>query len=95
MTHQELRESAYEIINILIAKRCYIKGFGKKFRVMDENHNPVQNISQAQMDTLFRNNIISQDRFIYRPRVIANPFSSPLSIKIPVKLTENEHTEGK
>lgn len=83
MTQSELRQSVFELINICIAKNCYIKGFGDKFRVMDAEHNPVKNIDKRQMEILKLNNIFVLHGLVWNLRVLANPFQIPLQIELP------------
>lgn len=89
MTQAELKEFSFKLINTLIAKQCYIKGYGKMFRVVDGKHNPEINITKAQMDVLVVNKIIQQYDLIWVLIVAANPFESFHSIKLP-KQYQNE-----
>src|SRR6187549_2368876 len=65
MTQQETREYIFRLINTLIEKQCYIKGFGDKFRIVDKEHNPIMNIPRNQMNILKLNNIVSLNGLIY------------------------------
>lgn len=85
MTQSELKESVFALIDKMIVKNCYIKGYGTLFRVCDQNHNPLQNITKLQMDTLVHNDIVILDRLVWRLNVLANPFAHQIDIKLPEK----------
>lgn len=83
MTQSELRQFIHKLITTLIAKNCYIKGYGDKFRIMDEKHNPVQNISKLEMKVLQINNIVKLTGITYHLNVIANPFAHAIDVRLP------------
>lgn len=83
MTQQETREHIFRLINTLIEKQCYIKGFGDKFRICDKDHNPVMNIPRNQMNILKLNNIVSQHGLIHTLDILENPFKHQIEVQIP------------
>lgn len=83
MTQQETREFIFKLINTLISKQCYIKGFGEKFRVCDSNHNPLTNISRQHFNILKLNKIVSLHGLIYTLDVFENPFKHQIEIQLP------------
>jgi hypothetical protein len=85
MTQQELRQSTFALINKLVALNCYIKGYGDKFRVCDENHNPVTNITKEQMNVLKENNIVRGNDLIHVLNVTKNPYNISGEIILPKK----------
>lgn len=84
MTQQELREFVLKLTKTLVAKKCYIKGYGDKFRVIDENHNPELNIDKRTHKVLEFNNIIQRDNLIWRVIVTASPFAHAIDVKLPI-----------
>ncbi len=85
MTQQETREHIFRLINTLIEKQCYIKGFGDKFRIVDKYHNPITNIPRNQMNILKLNNIVSLNGLIYTLDVFENPFKHQIEVQLPKK----------
>lgn len=85
MTQQETKEHIISLTNTLIQKKCYIKGFGDKFRICDEHHNPVMNIPKHQFEILVENNIVRREGLIHVLNVAANPFKHYLEVKLPIK----------
>lgn len=82
MTQLELKEFSFKLINTLVSKQCYIKGYGTLYRVCDKDHNPVINITKQQMQVLKHNEIIHQDGLTWILDVDKNPFDSYHSIKL-------------
>jgi len=74
MTQQELRDFTFQLTDTMIRKNCYIKGYGKLYRVMDQHHNPEINITKTQFDTLRLNKIVQPAGLIWTLAVIANPY---------------------
>lgn len=89
MTQQDLRESVFRLINTLIEKKCYIKGYGSIYRIVDENHNPVKNIIKDEFNALLSNGIVIQNGLIFVLDVLTNPFNHPVDIKSLGKHKEN------
>ena len=85
MTQQEVREFTFKLINNMVTKKCYIKGNGDKFRVVDSTHSPFINIDKMIMKILQFNKIVVRAGLIYQLDVVANPFSHPIDIKLPNK----------
>lgn len=85
MTQRELQETTFELINTLVNRQCYIKGYGEKFRVMDKDHHAITNITKQQFKILEHNDIVIRDGLIHVLNILANPFSAPISIKLPNK----------
>lgn len=85
MTQQEVREFTFKLINNMVTKKCYIKGNGDKFRVVDSTHSPFINIDKMIMKILQFNKIVVRAGLIYQLDVLANPFSHPIDIKLPNK----------
>ncbi len=85
MTQQEVREFTFKLINNMVTKKCYIKGYGDKFRVVDSTHSPFINIDKMIMKILQFNKIVVRSGLIYQLDVLANPFSHPIDIKLPNK----------
>lgn len=85
MTQQEVREFTFKLINNMVTKKCYIKGYGDKFRVVDITHSPFINIDKMIMKILQFNKIVVRAGLIYQLDVVANPFSHPIDIKLPNK----------
>lgn len=83
MTQQETKEYIFRLINTLIEKQCYIKGFGDKFRIVDKEHNPIMNIPRNQMNILKLNNIVSLHGLIYTLDVFENPFKHQIEVQLP------------
>lgn len=88
MTNEELRSFTFNLINTLISKQCYIKGYGKQYRVCDKDHNPVINLSSKQFLVLKMNRVIEQSGLIYVVVLLANPFKNGVDIKLPKYATE-------
>lgn len=86
MTQQETKEFIMQLTTTLIQKKCYIKGFGDKLRVVDELHNPVKNITKSQFEVLQVNKIVRKEGLIYVLDVAANPFKHYLEVKLPIKV---------
>lgn len=85
MTQSELKEFVFSLINTMIEKSCYIKGYGTLYRVMDETHSPVRNIEKQIVYILLENNLIIRDKLIHKLNVVSNPFFSHSEIKLPTK----------
>lgn len=65
MTQKELKEFVLKLIKTCNEKKCYIKGYGDKFRVMDHTHSPVINITKEVMSVLKHNKIFSLKGAVY------------------------------
>lgn len=85
MTQIEQKQSALKLINELVEKNCYIKGYGDKFRVCDEYHNPLKNITKQETEIMKENNIVRGNGLIYVLNVTRNPYSSYGEIILPRK----------
>jgi len=83
MTKQEQQQSAFDLINKLVAGHCYIKGYGKLFRVCDQHHNPLKNIDKTQMNILLWNHIVVRNGLIWSLNVLSNPFHHAVEVKLP------------
>lgn len=73
----------FKITQTIISKNCYIKGYDKLFRVMDESHNPVQNITKQVMDILVYNKKVIRDGLIHVITPGAKPFETYVDVIIP------------
>ncbi len=85
MTQSEQREFIFQLTNKMIVNNCYIKGYGDKYRVVDEAHSPLQNINKADMNTLLCNDIVIRNGLIWVLNVTSSPFTHPIDVKLPVK----------
>jgi len=85
MTQQELKEFVFKLINTMVSKQCYIKGYGNQYRVMDATHSPVINIDKQSMAILTENNLVVRSGLVWSLNVLANPYSHYNDIKLPVK----------
>lgn len=73
MTRKELIESTKQTAKTLIKNNGYIKGMGtNKYRLMSENHTPLQNLDASVFYQLKENDVIYLDRLVYRPLLNAN-----------------------
>ena len=86
MTQQETKEFTIKIVNTLLQKKCYIKGYGNLMRICDEQHNPVTNITRNQFDVLVVNKIVRREGLIYVLDVAASPFKHYTEVKLPIKV---------
>lgn len=82
MTNRDKKELAFKLIDTLIEKNCYIKGYGDKFRVMAADHSPVMNISKSEMEILKENKIVELKGLVWNLMVVTNPFTHPVDIII-------------
>lgn len=73
MTRKELIEATKQTAKTLIKNNGYIKGMGtNKYRLMSENHTPLQNLDASVFYQLKANEIIHLDHLVYRPYLNAN-----------------------
>jgi hypothetical protein len=84
MTQSETREFIFKLTKTLIAKQCYIKGYGEQFRVMDGQHNPEMNINKRQFKILQHNGLVEKDGLIYRVTKTVSPFVAAIDVKLPM-----------
>lgn len=86
MTQQQLRDTVFGLTKKMINLKAYIKGYGPgEFRVMTEDHSPVQNIRNDVMKVLLHNNIVRREAMIYILNVEVSPFTISLDVKLPDK----------
>lgn len=85
MTNSETRQYVFELTKELIAKECYIKGYGDQFRICDANHNPVKNISKTIMNILKHNDVVLQDELIHVNNPLFKGFVAPIDVIISDK----------
>lgn len=86
MTQQELKQSVFDLTDVIVKKQCYIKGYGDKlFRVMDKDHNPVRNITKREMDVLRFNTIVVQEGIVFVAVVTKNKFQTINDVRLPGK----------
>lgn len=82
MTNKERAEYAFELVEMLIKNKAYIKGHGDKFRICDEKHSPLKNISKQEMDILLSNNIVEGNGLFWVLSVTENPLKLVADIKL-------------
>lgn len=85
MTKFELKNSIYSLINTMLSKGSYIKGYGNLFRVMSRDHSPIINITKVEMNCLIHNSIVTLYGIIYRLDITSNPFQHPSEVKLPIE----------
>lgn len=85
MTQQQLREFVFKLVKTCIEKKCYIKGYGDQFRIVDEMHSPVRNISKEVMKVLTHNKIYARYGLVYTLITNISPFTHYLEVQLPVK----------
>jgi hypothetical protein len=83
MTRQQTKEYIFRLINTLVEKQCYIKGYGEKFRICDNSHNPIMNISKQHFNILLLNNIVMKEGLIHILAILENPFKHQTEITLP------------
>lgn len=72
------------VAGILVKKNGYIKGYGDKLdRVMDGDHNPIENIPGKITRVLKHNNMIYLDGLVYRPQKEAEEIKTTVGMKHP------------
>lgn len=76
MTVNETKQFVFKVINTMLAKKCYVKGYGNQFRVMDEKHNPEINISKEVMRTILDSGVIKKEGVIFILNKDQNPFKT-------------------
>ena len=86
MTQQELKQFTFHLINTMVKKQSYIKGYGTLYRVMDKEHNPVQNITKQQFQILQHNGILQLAGMVWQLNVLTNPFAHAADVKLPTKI---------
>lgn len=91
MTNEELKQFSFKLIETMIAKQCYVKAYGKMFRVCDKDHNPHINLTRQQFEILKLNKVVEQSNLIWVLNVMANPFTNSIQIKLPAKQYSNEN----
>jgi hypothetical protein len=65
MTRQELRSHSYQIAKRIVENKCYVKGYGRQFRIVDKDHNPILNIEKPVMNILLLNNVVRKEGLIH------------------------------
>lgn len=83
MTQSGLREFIFKLTQTMIEKKCYIKGYGDKYRIMDELHSPVRNVAKGEFAVLVENKIVERDGLVYKLSVTSSPFTHYLDVKLP------------
>lgn len=72
----------FNLIEELVFNDCYLKQYGKKFRAMDQNHNPIINVNEDHFIDLQKLEIIEMDGPNWKLKVHVNPFKNFTDIKI-------------
>lgn len=88
MTQQQQRDLVFQLTKTMIKKQSYVKGYGDKFRVMDSEHNPLQNIDRPTMRILELNGVVARNGLVWNTILTQSPFSIALDVKLPQRGSE-------
>jgi hypothetical protein len=86
MTQQQQRDFVFNLPKTMIANRSYIKGYGDKFRVMSQDHSPLQNIDRGIMKILELNGVVKRAGLVHVIAIESNPFHAATDVKMPGKI---------
>jgi len=93
-TTRNRKSFLFDLINTIIKKHCYIKKHGRagKYRVMDEWHNPIINITEANFNWLQRTDFLKPHRIsgfpVWIAAVAKNPYRRYADINLSGKKQE-------